>query len=543
MPDENLVEGILRRRGTLRNRRGLWANHWDDLARVMLPRRLGFVADVTEGDRRTEDIYDGTPMQAARGLANALGMFLRPIGEQWFFIRASAPGGQEWLEDVEKKMMDALDNPAARLRQATGEVDIDLVVFGTGVMFVGEGDDSLLFQSLHLKDALPIFSDEGRVEGMIRDHKLTVRQARDKFGSRLSEDTRDKIEREELDDKVDFVHAVVPRREGQAGAFLSVNFEWADLWIEREAKRIVKRGGFREFPFVVPRWDTSSGEEYGRSPGMIALPDSNSAQAVGETLLIAGQRAADPALAVPNDSAFDAPNTVPGGLAYYDVDTARALGGKSPFFEIGNGGNIPLTREMQEDIRNQIWNAFFRNVLRLPTDNPQMTATEINARKDEFIREIGPVFGRLESDYTAPIIERVFSIMLNAGAFLPIPEELEGASVTFEYQSPIKKARQQIKAAATSEWARGIVEISTVKPEILDKVNVDALANFTAEAANLPLSLINSDRIVARIRDERAQAEAAQAKMAEMQQLAETLKTGSEVIPGIKEALTPGEAA
>ncbi len=533
--DENLVESLIRRRDELSKKRGLWANHWDDLARVQLPRRLGFVTQTSDGDRRTDDIYDGTAMQAARGLANALGMFLRPDGEQWFFIRPTTEIGDEghaWLQDTEKRMLEALNNPRARFRQATGEVDIDLVVFGTGVMFLGEGPDSLLFQSLHLKDALPIFSDEGNLVGMLRDHKFTVRQAFEKFGNRLSEDTLKKIEREEYDDRIDFLHAVVPRAEARGG-MLAKNFPTADLWIEIEAKKLVRSHGFKDFPFICPRWDTSSGEDYGRSPGMIALPDSNSSQAIGETLLIAGQRAADPPLAVPNDSAFDAPNTFPGGLTPYDVDTARALGGRNPFFEIGSGANIPLTREMQEDVRNQIWNAFFRSVLRLPTDGPQMTATEINQRKEEFIREIGPVFGRLESDYTAPMIERTFNIMLGDGeslsAFAPIPEELQGANVKFEYVSPIKKARQQIEASAAAEWARGLMEMAQFRPEVLDKLNVDELADFTAQAANLPLSLINSDKVVAEIREQRAQAQAQAESQAQMAQMAELAKTAGGV--------------
>ena len=43
---------------------------WEDQGRVMLPRRQGFITQTIEGDRRTDQIFDGTPMQAARGLAN-----------------------------------------------------------------------------------------------------------------------------------------------------------------------------------------------------------------------------------------------------------------------------------------------------------------------------------------------------------------------------------------------------------------------------------------------------------------------------------------
>src|SRR3546814_17982240 len=84
--------------------------------------------------------------------------------------------------------------------------------------------------------------------------------------------------------------------------------------------------GYHQMPYICPRWDTSSGEDYGRSPGMVALPDANTAQAIGETMLVAGQRAADPPILVPSDAFIDAPNTFPGGLGRYEADPIRDLG-------------------------------------------------------------------------------------------------------------------------------------------------------------------------------------------------------------------------
>lgn len=542
MADESLVEEILKRRGTLLGRRGMWPTLWDDLARVQLPRRLGFVTATTDGDRRTEDIFDGTSLQAPRSLANAVGGMVRPEGENWHSIHTvedidgTTDEAKDWLADTDERMRTAFASPKARMRQSLGECDADLVVLGTGVVFTGEGDTNLLYQTLYLRDTLPFFNEVGVPEGMIRDRRFTVRQAVNRFKlENLSQAIKALWEKKQFDDYVNFVHAVVPRSEGRADALLARNLPFADMWIELDTKKMVQTGGFHEFPFAVPRWDTTSGEEYGRSPGMIALPDCNTAQAMGATLLIAGQRAADPPLAVPDDSTFDAINTVPGGLAYYDADLARSLG-RIPIAPLDSGGNIPLTREMQNDTRNQIWNAFFRNILRLPVDGPTMTATEVNARKEEFIREIGPVFGRLETDYTAPIVERSFNIMLRAGALAPIPTVLSEKGVRFEYSSPIKKIREQIEAAAANIWAAEMMQLGEIKPEALDLINVDAFGRFTAEAAGLPSVIINGTDEVERIRTQRAEAEAAAAQQAQLQDGVDTAATAAQ-IPGLKEAL------
>lgn len=548
MSDESRVKEILSRRTALKSKRGLWENHWDDLSRVQLPRRQGFVTQTSPGDRKTEDIFDGTPMQAARALSNAVGAMIRPEGEDWHHVRAAedidetTDEAKDWFERVDGTMRDAFDNPKARMRQALGEADADLVVLGTAAVFTGEGDTSLLYQTLHLKDVLPFFDEEGNPEGLLRDRRFTVRQAVARFGlGKLSEAIKQQHEQGLVDEYVNFVHAVLPRNEGRADAVFARNLPIADLWIDLEDQRLAASGGFHEFPFAIPRWDTTSGEEYGRSPGMIALPDSNTAQAIQSTLLVAGQRAADPPLAVPDDSTFDAPNTFPGGLAYYDIESAKAVG-RIPIAPLDSGGNIPITFQMQDSLRNMIWDAFHRNLLRLPVDRPEMTATEVIARLNEFIRELGPVFGRLESDYTAPIVERSFNIMLRAGAFDPIPEVLGGRSIRFEYQSPIKRSRQQVEAEAARLWAEEMATMAANgSPQSLDLINADAIGRLSAEAKGISRNIVNTADKVAEIRQVRAEAEQAALEMEQIAQGAEIASTAGN-IPGIKNALE-GEPA
>ena len=529
------VKNIIKRWKTAQSEKSQWHNHWDDLSRVMLPARMGFASTTVEGARRTADIFDGTPMQAARGLANAIGGMMRPEGLPKVDMKTEDDAlnnmdeVKDWLSDSEERLKEAFNNPKARFRQASAEKDLDLVVFGNAVMFIGESaqHNRLFFQSLHLKDAAPFFSEEGNPEGIFIKRKFTVRQMVNRFGlENLSEKTRERAQKTP-DDKVEVLHAVIPREESKSGGLFAKNLPIADLWIEIEAKHELSVGGFNEFPFIVPRWDTTSGENFGRSPGMIALPDSDTLQAMGETILIAGQRAADPPLMAPNDGSFDALNTFPGGLSYYDVETAVAVRG-NPFFSLESGTNLPITRDMQDDTRNQVFAAFFKNILNLPTEGPQMTATEIIQRKEEFIREIGPVFGKLETDDTAPMVERAFMIMLRSGQFLPIPEALQGQNIRFEYASPVKRIRQQIEASAARLWAEEMISLSQVKPNALDLINEDELGRFAAEALGIPDKIVNGTDEVSQIREQRQQAIEAQQQKDQLEQTLNMAKTGAD---------------
>lgn len=527
------IETIIRRWRVLKANKSEWHEHYDDLARVFLPRRLGFATTTVTGERRTQHLYDSTPMQAARTLANAIGGMMRPEGLPEVEMLTDddalneAEEAKVWLADSQLRLLKVFNNPKARFRQASSEKDLDLVVFGNAPMFIGTGKNSLLFQSMHLKDATPLFNDEGSIEGMHRERKFTLRNAASRFGeNNLSEDAREKLKKTP-DEYITILHVILPREESKINPLFAKDLPFADIWLEIESKKVLSEGGFHEFPFIFPRFDTSSGEELGRSPAMLALPDGDTLQAMGETILVAGQRAADPPLAVPNDGAFSAYNTFPGGLVYYDIEAAEAVRG-NPFFPIESGMNLPITRDMQKDSRDQVWNAFYRNILNLPIEGPQMTATEVMERKGEFIREIGPTFGKLETDDTAPTVERAFMITLRNGGFAPVPEILQGQNVRFEYNSPVKKIRDQIDAAAARLWAQETIQLAQYKPEALDLLNVDELIRFSAEAAGIPKRIINSDEAVQQLREQRAEAEEEAKQTQSIMEAMEVVKSGAD---------------
>ena len=516
------VNHHIKKQAAASNRRSQFEEHWSDLSRVLLPTRQGFTQSVVDGDYRMEGIFDGTPMQAARSLANTVGAMIRPEGQTLAEVKAqddtlNQQGEvQEWMGRATEILDSHIRNPLARFRQATGEVDLDLVVMGTGILFVGlaKSQENLLYQSVHLKDGYPMFDDEGNPYGMYRTKKMFIWQAELKFGKEnLSKTVQEKIQNNQTDDKIDLMYWVGDRKNKTIeNPIFAKDFPIEELWMETQTKHIIAEGGFHEFPFVIPRWDTSTGEEYGRSPGMVALPDSNTLQSMGETILVAGQRLADPPIMAPNDGAFQEVMTYPGGISYYDVETAASVGG-NPFFPMISGNNLPVTRDMQTDIRNQVAAAFFKNILNLPQGGPQMTATEIIQRKDEFIREVGPVFGRFQTDYNEPLVDRSFRLLMREEAFGEIPEVLSGQNIKFEFDLPVDKIKKQVQSAAATDWAMQVMQMAQIAPEAKHLVNVDALARFKADAASLPHDIMNTREEV------QAKVEAENAKMAEMQKL------------------------
>src|SRR3990167_6286638 len=116
------AEDLIKRAKDVRGLQSEWHQHWDDLARVMIPRLLGFSEQTIAGASRMDEIFDGTPMRAARGLANAIAAMLRPEGEKWVTIKVEEEElndddeARAWLEDTNERFRNALDNPKARMR-------------------------------------------------------------------------------------------------------------------------------------------------------------------------------------------------------------------------------------------------------------------------------------------------------------------------------------------------------------------------------------------------------------------------------------------
>lgn len=294
-----------------------------------------------------------------------------------------------------------------------------------------------------------------------------------------------------------------------AGALGQRGMPFESVLLDAKHERVLTTTGFQEFPAAIPRWETSPSEVYPRSPGMMALPDSRTLQAMGKTILVGGQRAVDPPIWVTNDSVVSPLRTYPGGVTVVDSSDS----GSAPIGAMPVSTNIPLGREMQQDYRQMVEAAFFKNIFNLPIDGPQMTATEIIQRKQEFIRVVGPVFGRLESDYIGHTVERAFGIMERAGAFPPRPEALMDSKITFRFQSPIQQARKQIEVAGLSHAIGMLAPLAEAQPGIMDNFDGDQIARDMPEATGMPERWLRAIKARDALREQNAQNQQAERQL------------------------------
>ena len=181
-----MIAQLDRRYKTLQAQRSQWESHWQELADYMLPRKADITKKRTQGDKRTELLFDGTAVHAVELLASSLHGMLTSPSTPWFSRRFRDPtlqqsdAANEWLETSIDQMYQAFHR--SNFQQEIHELYYDLVVFGTAAFYVEGADDGLRFSSRHIAEICVSENPDGRVDTVYRKFKLTARAIAMKFG-------------------------------------------------------------------------------------------------------------------------------------------------------------------------------------------------------------------------------------------------------------------------------------------------------------------------------------------------------------------------
>lgn len=525
-------------------RKAPWLEYWQQLGDILLPSQADFTRAKREARARTDIIYDGTPRISARGLATTIEGLLKPKTHRWFQVTLSDKDIAEidevklWLEDVADRMWQAMYRPTARYIQNSAEATESLIVFGNGPLMIAENTrkTGLAFRAFHMNACAFETDADGIIDRFKYDEELTARQAIGQWGeqnihAKVIEAAKDAKKSSQT---FTFTTVILPREDYEFGRYDSRGLAYRKCVIDVKHEHKVEEGGYHDFPLAIRRWETAPGEIYARSPGMMALPDAKTLQAMGKTLLIAGQKSVDPPVWAYNDAVLSPIRTFPGGTITLDATAASALGGGAPIGVLDMGKNMPLGLDMQEAVREQVRAAFFEHVFKLPLEGRQMTATEILERKEEFLRTIGPVLGRLETDDLGATVQRVFNIMHRAGQFPPFPEigDIE-VKIEFEYMSPVQKARKETELASLGRALEILGPLLEIDPAGADNIDVDQIIRDIPEAGGMPQKWLKTKTDVEEIRAQRAQQQEAQMAVEAAKPVAGAIKDiASVAMPG-----------
>jgi len=514
----------------LQSKRQNWESHWQEVADYMLPRKSDVNRERSRGDKRNVQIYDSTAVHSLELLASSLHGMLTSQANRWFQLRYKeallndSDEAKEWLEDAMDKMYIAFAR--SNFQTEIFENYHDLIAFGTSCLFIEEDQDDIIrFSARHIKEIYITEDERGFVDTIYRKFKMTAKAAFDRFGKdKLSRDLLVKFQKTPFDD-VEMVHVVKPRNIFDPKKLDKQNMPFQSIYMEYETGHIISIGGFREFPYVVPRYLKASNEIYGRSPGMNSLPDVKVLNKMVEVSMKAAQKQVDPPLLVPDDAMILPIRTAPGSLNYY------RSGSRDRIEPLNIGANNPLGLNMEDQRRRAISRTFHVDQL-LIQENRTMTATEVMQRNQEKMKILGPVIGRLQQELLQPLIIRVFNIMLRNKQFLPAPEVLTNQEVDIEYVSPVAIAQKGSQLESIMRGLELFGSISQIAP-VTDYIDENGLVKQIINILGLPAKMIKSDQQVEQLRADRQELQAAQAQMQQEMMQSEQAKNAAPLVQAI----------
>jgi hypothetical protein len=549
---------IHQRKAALWNERSGFDAHAQDIADFLLPRGARFHnSDRNSGGAdKYNEIIDETATQAHGTLAAGLMAGMTSPARPWFRLATPDRDMMEygpvktWLHRVTQKMLAiyAASN-TYRAFHATYE---QLGAFGIGASVVVDNFDNVLHHYPQVFGRYAIGLDQwGNADTIYRDMTKTVGQLVAEFGiENVSQTVKNLYDRHNVDTAVDVIHAIEPRRGRDYDKRDGRNMPFRSCYIETGAdgeQQYLRESGFEEFPAIVPRWAVDGDDTYpARWPGALALGSIKQLQQEQLKKSTAIDYQVDPPLQVPIAYRNQDLDRLPGGLMF--VDTASPSGGIRSAFEVNL--NLQHLREDILDVRDRINRSFFVDLFKMIANDTRsnITAREIAERHEEKLLMLGPVLERLHNEMLKPMIDITFAKMVRAGLFAPgteleVPKELSQQDLEVDFVSTLAQAQRAVGVQSIDRFVGTLASLSGVKPEVLDKLDADQVADVYADALGLDPSLVVADDKVALIRKGR-QAQQQQMQMAAMagpaKDAAQAAQAASQVDPQAMASLFSG---
>lgn len=512
-------EALVRRAEGAMGNRGNWESSWQDLSERVLPSMADFTTQRSDGERRTEKMFDSTAALAATKAVAAIGAFAYPSNQQYQKLTTSNEhlnkihSVKAYYEELTRRLFAARYSPRASFEAQMGECALQHVVFGTGPMFVDDNikNRALRYKSMHLARTYLMENADGQVDTVFYRFDWTLRQIEQKWPGRLPEKLSKRLQTNP-DDKACVVHAVCPHEDYDPEALGYRGMPWASVYFLRDEKHKLDEGGYRSWPFPTMRYMTSSGEVYGRSPAWMAMSDIKVLNAMKRSNLQAAQKAVDPPLLATEDGVLGAFSQVPAAVNYGGLSSA----GEPLVKPLITGGKVELGIDMMDRQREIIGEHFMLDVFRWLIENPNTTATQVMEVLNERAVIVAPIVSRMESGFFGPLTERELQLLDEAGqlADLEMPGELIEAQGEYkiEFTSPMRRAMRSSEVLAVARTLEILTPFAQIDPTVLDVFDPETLPREIADATGVSVKMLRSPEAVKALREDRAsQAQAAQA--------------------------------
>ena len=404
----------------------------------------------SEGQSRTDYLFDGTGLSAAANYSGQVLADWLPMGQDAFKLEVGPflPEGMEpkklneELERVTKKVHALL--PRVYLNLSTAMQDH---FAGTSALFLSKNSDGMIIDSA---TAPPIElaleeGPDGEIWGVYWKRKYKIRHLEAKWP------------KAKFSDKF---AALIKRSHNSADDITVVQYVYWHtgdkkfelvVWAEEHdaADAAFYREDFRTNPWIISRQYVVPGEAYGRGLAHMGLPFVKTANRGRELALKAAVFAILGIWIRRNDMVFNPETAVFDPGAMWTVASTGGPAGPS-IARLPVPQDFDITTIVMQEEREQIRKVLLDDELPLEADAVK-SATEVAGRLRRYQRQRGGLGARIPFDLIAPMVTRMTDIMHEAGA-VPTKIKIDHILTKLILTAPAAAAQKAHKVESTINW-------------------------------------------------------------------------------------------
>lgn len=526
-PDPQAIQ-LIKRNQHLKDKRDPWMSTWQQLANYVQPRKnqITFKTSMPAIDQSI-DLFDTTAISANMVLGAGQLQYVTPAAEPWCGLEIpehllNTPAGQStdlatWYQVCGEIILRELGR--SNFYTEVHEFYLDRGGMGTSNLFCQEGKrQALNFSCQAIGTYCIAEDDEGYVDTVFREFKLSVRQAVQKWGKeamgpKVLECYNDS-KGERMDVEHTYIHAVFPRSDSERDHLKvdGINKPVASIYVCIEDQCIVSNQGFDEMPYFTSRYLTWGEEVWGYCPSIDIISTIRQVNFIERQMDALAEIAAFPRVLMP-EHLEQAADLRAGGITVYDPQQQ----GKPE--EWGTMGRYDIGQERVKTKQDAIRRAYHVDLFEmLAQQEKQMTAYETMQRVAEKLIQFSPTFGRLTTEFLSPLIQRLFGILYRGGFFPTPPAEamadtLHGRGIIAPqvvFTSKIALAIKALQNHAFVEFMGIVGPLVNLNPDILDNIDQDVAFVAIARNVGVPAAWMRSQDSLDAIRQQKAQAAQAQ---------------------------------
>ena len=520
---EELIKSLMTRWNQLKDNRAKFEDYWTEAQTYAdnVVMNWGKPGEVPSRPKR----FTSKPFQYNKTLvAGILGYAVSP-SLVWFKLGMENQellkeyGVKDWLEDCETELL-AMFNRSNFYRETNPAVK-DSTCIGHGVLFIDEDIENRRIRFTHFP-ANEIFLDinaYGEVDTCFRWYADTLRNIVEFFGEdNVSEEMREQYkESSHWNDSHEILMCVYPRENYNPEFKDAKNMPYACVYMELGSKHILKKSGYREFPFAVFEWDRFAGFAYSSSPAMDAMPDIKALNVIKKSSLQIAQTSAEPPMMASQEMRDI--DLSPRGITYLPTKDSRLE-------PVRTGENYPITLQELSNYEQAVKDWFYVDYfLALQERNQQMTATEVMELQGEKAATLSTFIVSL-NEFLSNIIQRSFNLLMRARLLPPPPVALinQQAIIKIDFTGPLAQNQKKYhQMGGTVQALSAIGPIMQMFPNAGDFLDGDELMKSTMEGMGMPQNIIREDDDVKKIRENRIKAQQEAAAQQQQMAMAQTL--------------------